>query len=49
MFIFRNSDTETLNMIQNLINIAEKDNTLQTKIIEANKRILKLKKLYRII
>lgn len=43
MFIFRNSDGETLNMIDNLVKLAEKDTILQEKIIKSNERIMKLK------
>ena len=43
MFIFRNSNDETLNMIDNLVKIAEKDKNLQKKILKSYERICKLK------
>lgn len=49
MFIFRNSDEETLKIIDELVKIVEKDKFLQDKITEANNRILKLKKSYKIV
>ena len=49
MFIFRNSDEETLKIINELVKIVEKDKFLQDKITEANNRILKLKKKYKIL
>ena len=49
MFIFRDSDFETLNMIEKLVKIVENDKILQDKILKSNKRIMDLKKRYRII
>lgn len=49
MFIFRNSDEQTLNMIEKLYEIAKNDVDLKEKIFEANKRIEKLKKSFNII
>ncbi len=43
MFIFRESDNKTLNMIQELINIIKKDEFLQKRVLESNNRIEKLK------
>lgn len=43
MFIFRESDNETLNMIEELIKIVKKDDLLQKRVIESNKRIERLK------
>lgn len=43
MFIFRESDNETLNMIHELIKIVKKDDLLQKRVIESNKRIERLK------
>lgn len=45
MFIYRNADEETIDVIEELISEAEKDEQLKAKIIEANKRISELKKL----
>ena len=49
MFIFRNSDEDTIKHIENLLLAVEKDDELKTKIIESNERILKLKKRYGIL
>ena len=49
MFIFRDSDFETLDMIEKLVKIVENDKILQDKILKSNKRIMDLKKRYRII
>ena len=49
MFIFRNSDKETINMIEELVKVVEKDSELQEKIKKSNDRILKLKKRYNLI
>ena len=46
MFIFRNSDDETLELIENLCKIAEKDTSLQKKIKKSFERILNLKRKY---
>lgn len=43
MFIFRNSDNETLQMIEELCRIVETDNLLKNRVLESNKRIEKLK------
>ena len=48
MFIFRNSDTKTLDMIEKLCNIVEKDNFLKEQVINSYKRIITLKKNKRI-
>lgn len=44
MFIFRESDNDTLNMIRELVKIVEKDTSLQKRVLESNKRIEILKK-----
>lgn len=49
MFIFRDSDKKTLAMIENLVDIVEKDNKLKKLVIESNERIMSLKKRYRMI
>jgi len=46
MFIFRNSDLETINMIEELCLIVEKDEVLTKKVMESYGRILKLKQKY---
>lgn len=49
MFIFRNSDSSTINMIEELSRIVEKDEKLQKRVLESNNRILDLKRKYNII
>ena len=49
MFIFRDSDFETLDMIEKLVKIVENDKILQDKVLKSNKRIINIKKRYRII
>ena len=49
MFIFRNSDNETLKMIDELVKIVESNEDLKTKVIKSNKRIDTLKEKYQII
>jgi len=44
MFIFRNSDTETLNMIDELVKFVEKYEVLKEKVMKSYERILALKK-----
>lgn len=44
MFIFRNSDDETLNMIEDICRIVEKDENLKSMVLKSNKRIEKLKR-----
>ena len=46
MFIFRDSEEKTLNMINKLVNFVEKDEVLQKRVIESNKRIESLKQKY---
>lgn len=46
MFIFRDADKEVISTIEALIKEAETDEDLRIRIVEANKRIEKLKKLY---
>lgn len=46
MFIFRESDDDTLNMIEELAKIVEKDDFLQKRILESNRRIEKLKRMF---
>lgn len=43
MFIFRNSDKETLKMIDELVKVVEKDKMLQQKVMKSYERILNLK------
>lgn len=43
MFIYRNSDKKTLNLIKRLCEKIEKDEILKTKILESDKRIQQLK------
>jgi len=47
MFIFRHSDNETLDMINKLCNIVEKDDILREKVLNSYERISKLKKKYK--
>ncbi len=49
MFIYRNSDTSTINMIEELYKIAKNDNELKNKIEDSYNRICKLKMDYKII
>lgn len=46
MFIFRDSDTPTINMIEDLCRIVEKDNYLKSRVLESNRRIADLKNRY---
>ena len=43
MFIFRNSDKETIKMIDELVKVVEKDKMLQQKVMKSYERILNLK------
>lgn len=49
MFIFRNSDSETLNMIEELCKIVKNETSLQKKVIDSYRRIMHLKTVYGII
>ena len=49
MFIYRNSDTSTINMIEELYKIAKNDNELKNKIEDSYNHICKLKMCYKII
>ena len=49
MFIFRNSDNKTLNTIEELCKIIEKDKNLKAKVMKSNERILQLKRKYNLI
>ena len=49
MFIYRNSDTSTINMIEELYKIAKNDNELKNKIEDSYNHICKLKMDYKII
>ena len=49
MFIFRDSDKEIINVIEELIKTAKKNESLKQKIVESNKRISRLKKKYNLI
>ena len=46
MFIFRDSDKKTLEMIKSLVKIVESDDELKERVLESNNRIAKLKKMY---
>jgi beta-N-acetylhexosaminidase len=46
MFIFRDSDKKTLEMIDKLVKIVENDKVLKNRVLESNKRIENLKKKY---
>lgn len=48
MFIFRNSDFETLNMIEELVKIIQNDEELTKKVMKSYNRIQKLKQNYQI-
>lgn len=49
MFIFRDSKDETLDMIEKLVKIVEKDFSLQNKVFESYKKIISLKQKYGLI
>jgi len=49
MFIFRNADKETLDIIEKVVEVVSKDEKLQKKVITSYNRILDLKKKYAII
>ena len=49
MFIFRNSDTETLNLIENLVEEVKKDKELESKVKKSFERIMNLKQQYNLI
>ena len=49
MFIFRDSDEKTIDMIKEIVNLAEQDKDLASKIKDSNIRISKLKNKYGII
>ena len=49
MFIFRDADNETIKTIEKIVALAEKNENLKHKILEANKRIKNLKQKYNII
>lgn len=49
MFIFRNSDIKTLELIEHLIKVAEKDNILKQKIQTSYNRIIALKQRYQLV
>lgn len=46
MFIYRNADKETIDIIQGVLNRAEKNEQLKRRILESNERIKKLKQRY---
>ena len=46
MFIYRNADKETIDIIQGVLNRAEKNEQLKHRILESNERIKKLKQRY---
>ncbi|MBE7702703.1 MAG: glycoside hydrolase family 3 protein [Cyanobacteria bacterium SIG28] len=49
MFIFRNSDDKTLNMIDDLVKIVEQDEQLCKKVVASYNRIISLKKKFGLI
>lgn len=49
MFIFRDGDKKTIDIINNVVKIVEKDNRLKEKVKKSNERIKKLKETYQII
>lgn len=49
MFIYRNADIETINIIKGVIAKAKNNEALQRRILEANERIAKLKSKYQIV
>jgi beta-N-acetylhexosaminidase len=49
MFIFRESDNATLEMIDNLVKIIENNEELKLRVLESNKRIEKLKRNYDLV
>lgn len=49
MFIFRNSDTETLDLIEKLLKEIEKDKELQEKVKVSFERIMNLKRRYKLV
>ena len=49
MFIFRDSGSQTLNMMDELCKIVEKDSTLREKVMTSYEKILKLKNMYDMI
>ena len=48
MFIFRDSDNKTLELIEELCKVVEKDSNLQQKVLKSNERISRLKCKYNI-
>jgi hypothetical protein len=46
MFIIRNSNHETISLIEELCRLVEQDKNLQAKVLDSNKRIMKLKTKY---
>lgn len=49
MFIFRNSNEDTLNLIDKLVNVVENDYELQEKVVGSFNRIMKLKQRYNLL
>ena len=49
MFIFRDCDKMTIDVIENVVKIVEKDEDLKERVINSNQRISELKKQYKII
>ena len=49
MFIFRDGDKKTIDIINNVVKIVEKDNRLKEKVKKSNERIKKLKETYQIL
>ena len=46
MFIFRDANKETINAIENVVDIIKSNESLKQKVIESNKRIINLKQKY---
>ena len=46
MFIYRNADKETIDIIQGVLKRVEKNEELKRRILESNERIKKLKQRY---
>ena len=49
MFIFRDSDISTLEMIDKLVSVVKKDEVLKQKVMKSYQRILNLKQKYEIL
>ena len=49
MFIYRDSDKQTIEIIDELVKVVERDDNLKSKVFASNERIKKLKEKYQII